>query len=135
MEATVGAVLYSPTGSFAAAFSMRLPDCSSPLLAKAMACKEALSWVRNRGVLSVVLHTDCSDLQRLLASSRVHLFSYIAYPIDSARSLMSLFNSCSVELIPRTANLGAHTLATLAFSQVNAMCWDSVPPAVISDFI
>ncbi|XP_031131896.1 uncharacterized protein LOC116033283 [Ipomoea triloba] len=115
-KSTAGAVLISADGAFLAAFSAPLADCFSPLMAESMACTEVLSWLRNRGATSVDLYTDCSNLRRLLTTQNTNLFSYVAFSIDAARTIMSTFTYCSVSLIPRTANQAAHTLAATAYA-------------------
>ncbi|XP_031099794.1 uncharacterized protein LOC116003992 [Ipomoea triloba] len=132
---TAGAVLYMPGGVYAAAFSGRTQGCLSPLMAESMACKEVLSWLRARGVEQVKLYTDCANLQALLSSSHSNLYSYIAFSIQASKAIMSSFIHCSVHLIPRSANLGAHSLATLAFSQAGFLFWDHVPPDIIAGLI
>ncbi|XP_019178894.1 PREDICTED: uncharacterized protein LOC109174056 [Ipomoea nil] len=52
-RATAGAVVLSSEGEFMASFNMQLPDCLSPLMAEALACKEALSWLKDKGILSL----------------------------------------------------------------------------------
>ncbi|XP_031107260.1 uncharacterized protein LOC116011955 [Ipomoea triloba] len=134
-KATAGAVLYSPGGSFAAAFNTPLQDCFSPLMAESMACKEVLSWIKDRGVHTVVLYTDCASLQQLLASDHRTIYSYVAFPVSASKAIMSTFNSCSVRSVPRSANLAAHSLASLAFNQASALFWDSIPPDFIASLI
>ncbi|XP_031095027.1 uncharacterized protein LOC115999311 [Ipomoea triloba] len=116
-SATVRAVLTTQIGDFIAAFNARLPPCFSPLMAESLACKEALSWIKDRGLAAITMYTDCSVLKDLLVSSSSELFSYVSYSVDAIKALMSSLLSCSVVLIPRTQNQGAHTLATVAFSQ------------------
>ncbi|XP_031111944.1 uncharacterized protein LOC116015918 [Ipomoea triloba] len=126
-EATVGALLLTQNGDFVAAFNARLPHCFSPLMAESLACKEALSWLKDRGINSVHIYTDCSTLKNLLVMTSTSLFSYVGFSIDASRAIMSSFIRCSVSLIPRTTNRGTHTLATLTFSQVTALYWDAIP--------
>ncbi|XP_031120463.1 uncharacterized protein LOC116023599 [Ipomoea triloba] len=133
--ATVGAVLLSQHGGFVAAFNSHLPSCDSPLMAEALACKEALSWLKGRNLHSVCIYTDCSTLKNLLTMDNTSLFSYVRYFVDAIRAIMSTFTSCSVNFIPRTANRGAHVLATLAYSQLGSLFWDSIPPNSISELI
>lgn len=57
------------------------------------------------------------------------------FSVDASRALMSLFNHCSVNYVPRAANLGADTLAASAYLQANSMYWDSIPPDSISALI
>ncbi|XP_019184796.1 PREDICTED: uncharacterized protein LOC109179755 [Ipomoea nil] len=57
-EATYGIVLLDPGGSFVAAKNGRSPICFSPLMAEAVAFKEALSWLLERSINSAELLTD-----------------------------------------------------------------------------
>ncbi|MEQ5248934.1 reverse transcriptase-like protein, partial [Escherichia coli] len=134
-EATVGAVLLSQNGAFVAAFNARLPHCFSPLMAESLACKEALSWLKDREVSSVHIYTDCSTLKNLLVTTTSSPFSYVGFSIDTSRAIMSSFIDCSISLISRTANRGAHVLAALAFSQDTSLYWDAIPPDAISELI
>ncbi|XP_031121085.1 uncharacterized protein LOC116024331 [Ipomoea triloba] len=134
-RSTVGAVLYTPDGEYAAAFSGRTHGCFSPLMAEAVACKEVLSWLRDREVDRVDLYTDCANLQTLMASTHQDLFSYIAFSIEASRAIMSSFNHCSLHLVPRSANLGAHSLASQGYSQAAFVFWDYVPPDSVSGLI
>ncbi|XP_031101746.1 uncharacterized protein LOC116005640 [Ipomoea triloba] len=131
LKASFGAVLLSATGSFIAACAGPISSCFSPLMAEAVASKEALSWLRDRGVSNVAVFTDCSQLRSYLASASPVL-SLAGFAIQTSRLLLSSFNSCVVSLVPISANVIAHTLAASAFSQITTLYWDSVPPNSIS---
>ncbi|XP_031120872.1 uncharacterized protein LOC116024110 [Ipomoea triloba] len=133
--ATVGAILLAHDGGFLAAFNGILPACFSPLMAESLACKEALSWLKDRGLTSAHIYTDCSMLKDLLTTPQPTLLSYVSFSIDASRAIMSVFNTCSVNLVPRAANRAAHALVALAFSQENSLFWDSIPPDSISGLI
>ncbi|XP_019151874.1 PREDICTED: uncharacterized protein LOC109148594 [Ipomoea nil] len=90
-EATYGVVLLSHDGSFIAAKSGNLPSAFSPLMAEALACKEALSWLKDRNILTFVLVTDCMELRNMLHSSRMATLSYVGVIVDQCRTSMSLF--------------------------------------------
>ncbi|XP_031111933.1 uncharacterized protein LOC116015908 [Ipomoea triloba] len=130
--ASVGVVLMAHDGGFIAGLSARLPAYFSPLMAESLACKEALSWLKNRGLSAVHIFTDCSTLRDLLNSSHSELLSYVGYSIDASRTLMSSFISCSIHLVPRSHNKAAHTLAAEAFSQETPLYWDLIPPNSIA---
>ncbi|XP_019171186.1 PREDICTED: uncharacterized protein LOC109166717 [Ipomoea nil] len=78
-KATVGAMLLDANGGYIAAFSAPLPVCFSPLMAEAFTCKEALSWLKNRGESSVRLYTDCLSLQRYLTSPPSTVRSFVRW--------------------------------------------------------
>ncbi|XP_019179940.1 PREDICTED: uncharacterized protein LOC109175143 [Ipomoea nil] len=61
--ATAGAILFTASGDYLAAFCAPLTACFSPLMAEAMACKEVLAWLRDRGDQRVRIFTDCHALQ------------------------------------------------------------------------
>ncbi|XP_019150595.1 PREDICTED: uncharacterized protein LOC109147396 [Ipomoea nil] len=92
-SATIGAVLLDSDGHFILAFSAPLVSCFSPLMAEAFACKEALSWLRERGEQSIQIYTDCQTLQCYLSAPDIQSRSYIGYGIDSCRMNMSAFAS------------------------------------------
>ncbi|XP_031104893.1 uncharacterized protein LOC116009862 [Ipomoea triloba] len=130
--ASVGAVLLAHDGGFIAGLSARFPAFFSPLMAESLACKEALSWLKNRGLSTVHIFTDCSTLRDLLNSPHSELLSYVGYSIDAARTLMSSFISCLIHLVPRSHNKAAHTLAAEAFSHETPLYCDLIPPNSIA---
>ncbi|XP_019151012.1 PREDICTED: uncharacterized protein LOC109147810 [Ipomoea nil] len=93
-SATVGAVLMDADGGYISAYNAPLPNCFSPLMAEAFACKETLSWLRAHGEQSIELYTDCQTLQSYLSSTGAPPRSYIGYAIDGCRACISTFNSC-----------------------------------------
>ncbi|XP_019150544.1 PREDICTED: uncharacterized protein LOC109147336 [Ipomoea nil] len=133
--ATVDAVLLGDDGGFISAFNRRLPYCFSPLMAEALACKEALSWLRGRGKHKVELHTNCLTLQQYLSTNTGPLRSYVGFVIDGCRTFSASFAYCSLKFVPRSANLIAHTLASLTFAQSIAMYWDAIPPDSIAGYL
>ncbi|XP_031116838.1 uncharacterized protein LOC116020508 [Ipomoea triloba] len=132
MAAAVGAVLMTHSGVFLAAFASRLPACFSPLMAESLACKEVLSWLKDRGLDSVHLFTDCSVLRSLLNSEHSHVYSYVGFSLEASKAIMSTFHSVSVHYIPRSSNARAHILASISFDQEDQMYWEVIPPNSIA---
>ncbi|XP_019198920.1 PREDICTED: uncharacterized protein LOC109192682 [Ipomoea nil] len=120
-KAAYGVVLFPSNSVFVAACDEPLPVCSSTLMAESMACKEAMSWLKDQGVLTVDLNTNCSELRRIL-SSQVPILSYVCLIIDHCRTALSTFTNCTLCLVPRSANIIAHTLAYATVSQANSLC-------------
>ncbi|XP_019178178.1 PREDICTED: uncharacterized protein LOC109173404 [Ipomoea nil] len=85
-KATVGAIQLNAQGGYISAMSAPMIDCFSPLMAEAFACKEVLSWLRNRGERSIELFTDCLILQQYLSSMAGSPRSYLGYAIDSCKT-------------------------------------------------
>ncbi|XP_019193081.1 PREDICTED: uncharacterized protein LOC109187347 [Ipomoea nil] len=133
-KATVGAILLDVDGGYVSALTAPLLDCSSPLMAETLACKEALSWLKDRGEQHINIYTDCLTLQRYLTTPPAAFRSYVGYAIDSCRAAVSLFQSCSVNYITRLDNYLAHALATSTYQQHTAMYWDVYLPDIISTY-
>lgn len=78
----------------------QLSLCMSPLMAETMACRETLTWLKGREVLSVRLQYDCMDLCHNLTSSTSGFRSYIGIPTSDCKSLMASFTFCFISFIP-----------------------------------
>nr|GMD17865.1 zinc finger, CCHC-type [Ipomoea batatas] len=61
-KAFYGAIVLTLAGSFVATTNGPLMRCTDPKIAETLACKEALSWLKDRGVPSVRLLVDCFAL-------------------------------------------------------------------------
>ncbi|XP_019165743.1 PREDICTED: uncharacterized protein LOC109161709 [Ipomoea nil] len=132
MTATAGVVLLDHLGSYISAYCVPPQVCLSLLMAKALAWKEALSWLRERGEQSVQIFTDCQTLRSYLDSASIRARSYLGYALDDCKNFVAMFSFCSVNFIPRSQNIMAHALASAAFGYSIAMYWDGVPPDSIS---
>ncbi|XP_031101936.1 uncharacterized protein LOC116005838 [Ipomoea triloba] len=135
LRAAFGAVLLESDGGYVAACAGPLIDCFSPLMTETVACKEVLSWLEGRGVVSVQLKTDCSQLCSGLGRMHSSFYSYVGLFIDACRRAIATFLYCHISLVPRSANVIAHTLATAAAHQASILYWDFVPPDSISSFL
>ncbi|XP_019183730.1 PREDICTED: uncharacterized protein LOC109178648 [Ipomoea nil] len=92
-QAAMGVVLLDTDGGYVSAYSGPLQGCSSPLMAEALTCKEALSWLKDRGEQNVDVYTDCLTLHRYLTAPTVVLRTYLGYAIDTCRLIASSFQS------------------------------------------
>lgn len=135
-KATAGVVLLNPSGEFVAAMSTLLPLFDSAIMAETLACKEALSWLKNMNEEAVMVLTHCAILCGNLSSS-LEILSYIGIATNECRRLMSSIVSCLVSYIPRSDNFLAHALARDCFSslQDDIMFWDVVPPISILELL
>ncbi|XP_019161408.1 PREDICTED: uncharacterized protein LOC109158044 [Ipomoea nil] len=129
--ATAGILLLDHIGRYVSAYCVPPQACFSPLMAETLACKEALSWLKQRGEQVVQIYTDCQTLRTNLESS-IQPRSYLGYVLDECRRLIATFNFVSVIFIPRSQNVMAHDLASDAFIYSTPMYWDGIPPDSIS---
>ncbi|XP_031098348.1 uncharacterized protein LOC116002369 [Ipomoea triloba] len=89
-KVSYGAVLLTAQGGFLAACAGPLPDCYSPLMAEAEACKQILPWLRDKGLESVEIYTDCSQLRsQLQHGSSIRSHAGYAIQITECRSTYS----------------------------------------------
>ncbi|XP_019155488.1 PREDICTED: uncharacterized protein LOC109152296 [Ipomoea nil] len=130
-KAAAGAIILDAQGGYISAMTTPISDCFTPLMAEALACKEVLSWLRDRGINSIQLFTDCLVLQQYLSSTTQSSRSYLGYAIDSCRTSMLTFENCLIRHVPILDNYLAHTLASIAVTQTTVMYSDSGPPAAI----
>ncbi|XP_019172512.1 PREDICTED: uncharacterized protein LOC109167898 [Ipomoea nil] len=130
-----GIVLQDADVGFIAAKNGPLPLCQGPFMAETYACKEALAWLRDRGIMEVVLRSDCSNLCHALVNSATEFRTYDGVAVSACRDLINLFLSCSVIYIPRTSNVLAHSLAEAASLHAYSSVWEDVPPAFVSALI
>ncbi|XP_019200078.1 PREDICTED: uncharacterized protein LOC109193679 [Ipomoea nil] len=86
-EATYGVVLLNHDGVFVAATSGTLPGAFSPIIEEALACKEALSWLKGRDTRMVDLLTDCIELRNMIQSRSTGTRSYVGSLLTSAGHL------------------------------------------------
>ncbi|XP_031097121.1 uncharacterized protein LOC116001379 [Ipomoea triloba] len=100
LKTTFGAVLLELNGEFVAACAGPLLHCFSPLMAETVACKEVLSWLTDRGVLSVDVFTDCAQLCSGLNSPSSPYYSYVGLFMDACRLITASFNYCQFISIP-----------------------------------
>ncbi|VFQ92152.1 unnamed protein product [Cuscuta campestris] len=73
-----GCVLFDPGGAFVAAANGGKLGPLDPLLAEALACKETLSWLWNRGIRDVEILSDCEVLVGAIKQGRAfECYSYL----------------------------------------------------------
>ena len=84
----------------------------SPEFAEAVTTREALSWLKNKNLVNVVLESDCLQVVQLIRSS-FSSFSYLGKVIVDCRTLLSGLQNQNVKLrfVRRSANRVAHYLA------------------------
>ncbi|XP_031098368.1 uncharacterized protein LOC116002379 [Ipomoea triloba] len=132
-RAGFGAVVRDHDGAFVAAVGGELECGPNPYLAKAMAVREALSWLKGRGLLNVDLESDCLNLCIAYNSSSLDL-SYVGLVIKQCHLIANDMGTVSVRHIGRSANQIAHALARATGSSSVPISWVISPPACISAF-
>lgn len=79
---TYGTVLFSGEGDFVATSNGPLRFCTNALMAESFAGKETLSWLKDHGVATIALHTDCLVLHCYINSSTISPKSHVGVVIN-----------------------------------------------------
>ncbi|VFQ60660.1 unnamed protein product [Cuscuta campestris] len=129
----VAAILLREDGSYGGAFS-RIVRCPfEARVGEAFEVKEALSWLKERGVTEVALFSDCSLLIQALNKRQAEDRSYLGIIESECRLLASSFSQVHFCYFSRRFNSIAHVLAKN--SEDGGNIWPSDPPACISHLI
>ncbi|XP_019161875.1 PREDICTED: uncharacterized protein LOC109158421 [Ipomoea nil] len=133
-KATFGAILTNAVGGFVAALNGDMHCVLDPVMVEAEACKQALIWIRTRGVMEVQVQTDCLNIVQVLQSEKEDR-TYLGSIIHECKQTVKDLPRCVFHYIPRSANQAAHALAKAVGSQPGPMSWEDVPPHFISELI
>ncbi|XP_074374117.1 uncharacterized protein LOC141714499 [Apium graveolens] len=82
----------------------------SPELAEDMTMKEALSWIKARTWIQVIIEADCLTVVQVIRS-KISIESPFGVVIKKCKSIMLELNDISLIFIKRFANMAAHFLA------------------------
>ena len=100
---------------------------SDPLLAEALSCKEALSWIKELNLNKVIVETDSLMLAQAFNVSADN-FSYFGSILGDCQIIAKDLIDVNLVWVRRSANLAAHSLARAACSESGRGSWSYVPP-------
>ncbi|XP_019197070.1 PREDICTED: uncharacterized protein LOC109190922 [Ipomoea nil] len=118
-------------GGLEAAANEPLICPNDPLLAEAMAVREALSWLRDHGFQNVAVYSDCAVLVSSFRDVTTYR-SYLGIILDSCLQLFRSFHSCSIKFVRRDANTVAHALAKHSSAIDSHSVWRDYLPSFVS---
>ncbi|RAL50265.1 hypothetical protein DM860_007939 [Cuscuta australis] len=121
-----GCALFSATNCFLAAINGELLCSPDPLMAEAMACREALSWIKTLDIHNVEILMDCQRVISAISDTSFSLTSYFGSLIVECKALLVGFCSSSISFVRRELNVVAHSLARRA--EARRSVWVSTPP-------
>ncbi|KAJ0983117.1 hypothetical protein J5N97_011372 [Dioscorea zingiberensis] len=129
-----GCVLRDENGSFIAARNGLLVAAGDPVLAEALSCREALSWIKELGLLNVCMESDC-QLFINAVKGEFPDSSYFGLVVCDCKNLVKDLENCLLSFSRRSANQVAHALARAAGFMPDVGCWMSHPPPFILDVL
>ncbi|KAL8122007.1 hypothetical protein AgCh_018659 [Apium graveolens] len=109
-EVSFGFVARNSDGELIEARAMVHPHLVAPVVAEAMAFKEALSWMDTRGWHDDIIESDCLPVIQAVGS-KVPIKSYLRLVIEECRSLLLRLNKITLFFVKRSANMVAHQIA------------------------
>lgn len=129
-ETGFGVVARDSTGALIQTKTMIKQGLVSPVLAEAMAVKEALSWIDSMRWPKTVLESDCLVVIQAIRSL-TPMRSHFGLIIEECRRLLSQSNKVYLHFIKRSANMVAHQLAREScFYPGRSFDWNSIPMEV-----
>ena len=122
------------TGSMIGAKNGKLLGCVDPLLAKAMSCREVLSWIKELNLTKVIVESDALMLVQAFEHSTSHL-SYFGSILCDCQILAKDLSEFHLVHVNRSVNVAAYTLARAAFSESDRGSWNLSPPPFLFDVL
>ncbi|XVE59891.1 hypothetical protein DITRI_Ditri05aG0083600 [Diplodiscus trichospermus] len=97
------------------------------MLAEALSCREALSWLKGMGIPSMVVEFDSLLLINAIIGHRSN-FTYLGDIVDDYKILAKSFENYVFTHVRRSANQAAHMLTRAVGSMPGHQQWVSSPP-------
>jgi ribonuclease HI len=129
-----GVVMRDHHGGFLAGSSHFFPRVSDPERAELLACKMGVELARERGIVRVVLETDC--LGAVAKLKGLELDRSMQGPlVEEIKALLGEFEDIRVTHVRRSCNGVAHVLAQLGCKDMVNDVWVDAPPSCIGDLV
>lgn len=132
--ANYGEVIRDHQGLFVAAKCARIDSDRDPLLAEALAVKEALAWIKELGHFNIIVESNCLNFCHVF-TSRCLVFSYVGLVVKQCCVIVRDIRNVFVRHFRRSANHVAHVLARTTGSLFVIGSWVSSPPPCIADLL
>ncbi|XP_043810985.1 uncharacterized protein LOC122723271 [Manihot esculenta] len=123
-----GCVVRDTNGRFMAAKAGCFCSQMEVKCAKAMAFREALSWIKECGWDQVLFESDAQVLVVSINNASLDDLSPFRLLVQDCKLLLSSYEEVRCGFIHRSANDVAHVLATSAHSKSDQGVWVHVPP-------
>lgn len=125
-RSSFGCVLRNDQGKFVVGLGGCFEGVTDPKQAEAMDVKEALTWLKSKGINQVHIELDCLAVVQAINSKKTDM-SYFGSIIADCKLIVQDLGSFSLYFVRRSANAAAHTLAREAGSLTERKEWCDVP--------
>ena len=124
-----GGVIRDYGGGFVAAKCQSFSGLFRPREAEALAVREALSWIKNLHLSTVIVETDCLNVYSALVSQDYSPNGFgLGLIIADCQALAKLVGEVRFSFVRRFANVTAHNMARVGGSMSGPGEWRDVPP-------
>lgn len=117
-------------GNFVAGYGGKLPGALDSRVAKTLAFREALSWLKKMGKHQVYVELDNLNVVEAVRSKTID-DSYFGATITDCLEILKDLRSLCVYFVRRSANMAAHALARVASSMSGQEEWFIAPSFLI----
>lgn len=128
---SLDSLLRDEYGIFMAGYGGQFLGDFEPKIAKAMAFREALSWLKSKGSVKVIFELD-SLLVVQGARRKGRDLSYFGSIMDDCISVLKDVKSSSVHFAKRSANMAAHRIDREVISISDRKEWNFIPSFLIN---
>ena len=126
-----GAIIRNERGKVMASFSARGPSAVDSEEAKLLACRRALEFAIDTGLMDIVVEGDNSVVMKDLLSSRTE-FSRLGHLYEDVKGLAARMTNLTVSCVQHIANSVAHSLTRFAKNIDDVIVWmEDSPPVVL----
>ncbi|KAL8116144.1 hypothetical protein AgCh_022590 [Apium graveolens] len=123
----LGAIVRNHDGHLILAKTRCFNEVMNPLLAEAIAVREALSWTKEMLWNNNIIESDCLIVVQMIRSA-TSMRSRLGKVIEECRVLIQELNNVTLYFIRRSANMSAHELAHVSHMYPDRIFdWRSVP--------
>ena len=104
------------------------------LEAEAVICREALLWIKDKGLANIIFESDSQLLVRAI-NTLIFYSSSVSLILQDCMYLLNSLNGCAIVFANRLTNQAAHELSKVAVSLSDLGEWSCTPPHFLSDII
>ena len=97
------------------------------LEAEALSCREALLWIKDKGLVNIIFESDSQLLVRAI-NTLIFYSSTVGLILQDCMYLLNSLNGCAIAFANRSTNQVAHELSKVAVSLSDLGEWSCTPP-------
>ena len=129
----LGYIIRNEKGELIEATNGHKTGSDNKLEVKALSCREALLWIKDKGLANIIFESDSQLLVRAI-NTPIFYSSTMSLILQECIYLLNNLNGCAITFANRSTNQAAHELAKVVVSLSDLGEWSCTPP-FLSDVI